>query len=330
MPTPRRFGQDVDQNVRRGPNISPAERQRIIAEREVGVTVRELAAEFGRSESAIKYTLRTYTKTATTEERPRSGRPRILSHHQEKIIYRKVRAAPKLEYSDLAKHAVYVNVEGTPLKPPSRSTLYRVLKPRGLTNNRCKKRPKLTLDHAYKRRGFCRRWVNFPWRRRTVKFSDECSVQKGSGANNEWAFRFSWEKWKKEMLTECSTGGKPAQIVWGSIWLDERGHARRSKLVIMERDPDAPRGGYSAESYIKVLTKGLLTDAVIKAAATSGQESLLCLFDEWAGTKVVAQHWILIARLCGAASDGDAEAVVHLAKQGVPVDSKDIWGVTPL
>jgi hypothetical protein len=73
-----------------------------------------------------------------------------------------------------------------------------------------------------------------------------------------------------------------------------------------------------------------VTDAVIEAAATSGQESLLCLFDEWAGTKVVAQHWILIARLCGAASDGDAEAVVHLAKQGVPVDSKDICGATPL
>jgi transposase-like protein len=127
MPTPRRFGQEVDQNVRRGPNLSPAERQRIIAKREVGVMVRELAAEFGRSESAIKYTLRTYTKTATTEERPRSGRPRILSHHQEKIIYRKVRAAPKLEYSDLAKHAVFVNAEGTPSKPPSRSTLYRVL-----------------------------------------------------------------------------------------------------------------------------------------------------------------------------------------------------------
>jgi transposase len=65
--------------VRRGPNISPADCQRIIAKREEGVPVRELAAEFGRSESAIKYTIRTYTKIPTTEERPRSGRPYILS-----------------------------------------------------------------------------------------------------------------------------------------------------------------------------------------------------------------------------------------------------------
>jgi transposase len=47
-------------------------------------------------------------------------------------------------------------------------------------------------------------------------------------------------------------------MVWGCIWLDERGHPRRSKLVIMERDSDAPRGGYSAQSYINTLTKGLL------------------------------------------------------------------------
>jgi hypothetical protein len=60
------------------------------------------------------------------------------------------------------------------------------------------------------------------------------------------------------MLTPISTGSKPAQMVWASIWLNERGRARRSPLVIMERDPDAPRRSYSAKSYIKALTKGLL------------------------------------------------------------------------
>ena len=60
------------------------------------------------------------------------------------------------------------------------------------------------------------------------------------------------------MISEHGTSRKPAQMVWASIWLDERGRARRSNLVIMERDSDAPRGGYSAQSYIKALTKGLL------------------------------------------------------------------------
>ena len=75
MPTQRRFGQDVDENARRGPNISSTDRQRIIAKRDAGITVRELAAEFGRSESAIKCTIRTYSTLNTTLEQPRTGRP---------------------------------------------------------------------------------------------------------------------------------------------------------------------------------------------------------------------------------------------------------------
>jgi transposase len=84
MPLPHRFGQEIAGNTQRRLNISPADRQRIIAKRECGVTVRELAAEFGRSEGAIKYTIRTYANAGTTQEWPHSGRPPILSLHQKK------------------------------------------------------------------------------------------------------------------------------------------------------------------------------------------------------------------------------------------------------
>jgi hypothetical protein len=83
-----------------------------------------------------------------------------------------------------------VNVNGTTSKPPSRRTLYWVLKGEGLTNHRCKKRPKLNTRHAAKRLQFVRQYRQFAWGRRTLKFSDECSVQKGAGANQEWCFRF--------------------------------------------------------------------------------------------------------------------------------------------
>jgi transposase len=151
-----------------------------------------------------------------------------------------------------------VNADGNPLKAPSRSTLYRCLKERGLTNCRCKKRPNLTLGHALKRLQFCKQYRMFPWLRCTLKFSDKCSVQKGSGSNQEWCFCFPWEKWKREMITEVSTSGKPSQMVWASIWLDKHGRLQRSNLVIMERNSDAPRGGYSAQSYMQALKEGLL------------------------------------------------------------------------
>jgi transposase len=177
---------------------------------------------------------------------------------RKQIIYRKARAAPKIEYSELVKAGTFVTVDGTPLKPPSRSTLYRCLKRLGLTKFPCKKRPKLNRGHALKRLQFCRQYRNSQWARRTLKFSDGCSLQKGAGNNQEWCFRSPWEKWKPEMITTIGTGRKPAQMVWASVWLDERGRLRRSKLVIMKRDPQAKKKEYSSKSYIEALTKGLL------------------------------------------------------------------------
>jgi hypothetical protein len=42
-------------------------------------------------------------------------------------------------------------------------------------------------------------------------------------------------------------------MVWGAIWKGGRSH-----LVIMERDEEAPRNGYSARSYRTALKEGLL------------------------------------------------------------------------
>ncbi|KAI1518219.1 Transposase [Pyrenophora tritici-repentis] len=258
MPQPRSFGTEISGNARKKPHLTPQERTRIIAKHEAGASLAELATEFSRSKSTIHDTIKRYSLHQTTSDLPRSGRPPRLSSHTKKIIYRKARAASKIEYSELAKEGVVVNADRTTSKPPSRRTLYRVLKGEGLTNHRCKKRPKLNRGHAAKRLQFARQYRQFAWGRRTLKFSDECLVQKGSGANQEWCFRFPWEKWKPEMILEYGTSRKPAQMVWASIWLDERGRARRSNLVIMERDSDAPRGGYSAQSYIEALKKGLL------------------------------------------------------------------------
>jgi hypothetical protein len=60
------------------------------------------------------------------------------------------------------------------------------------------------------------------------------------------------------MITTIGTGRKPAQMVWASVWLDKRGRPRKSKLVIMKRDPQAKKKGYSSKSYMEALIKGLL------------------------------------------------------------------------
>lgn len=240
------------------PNLSPADRLRIISKHEAGVTTAELCAEFGCARNTIHYTIKRHSTHGTIKDLPRTGRPPKLSVHEKKIVCRKARAAPKIEYSELAKASTFVNADGTPSTPPSRSTLYRCLKGYRLRNFRCKLRPKLNKVHALKRLQFCKEYRHFRWARRTLKFTDECSVQKGSGHNTEWCFRYDEEKWRREMITEVRTSRVPAQMVLASVWLDERGEPRRSPLVIMERDSDAPKGGYTSKSYIQALTEGLL------------------------------------------------------------------------
>jgi transposase len=86
MATPRQFGQELDQNVRRLRNISPATRDRCIGMLQGGMTVQEVAAAIQRSERAIRDLRLKYRETGSVQDKPRSGRPPILSKQQKKII----------------------------------------------------------------------------------------------------------------------------------------------------------------------------------------------------------------------------------------------------
>lgn len=251
----RSFGMEINPNRRKADELSTEQRSIIIDRALRGEKYQEIADDFGINHSTVKDTLRRWRKYGTVESLPRTGRPKALTHREERKIIRIVRKAPKLNYQQLFEDA---GLDTTHQTPPHRSTLYRLLKKQGLTNRRCATRPKLKEEHVKERLRFEKQHRDFDWSRRVVKFSDECSVQRGSGKIAEWCFRFPHEKYDPNMITEKEKGKQMSQMVWGAIWVDERGCARRSELVIMDRDPDSPRNGYSGESYIKTLQKGLL------------------------------------------------------------------------
>jgi hypothetical protein len=213
MATLRQFGQELDQNVRRQRNISPGLRGRVIGMLQASATVKEAAASTEHSERAVLNLHTKYRQTGSVTDKPCSSRPSVLLKQQKKIIYRKARATPKIEYSELMKEEVFINPESPSSKLPSCSTLYRELKRHGLTNHKAKKRTKSNCKHATLHLKFAREYRNFLWGCHTLKFSDECSVEKGSGANQEWCFQFPWEKWKPKMLEPAGTSRKPAQMV---------------------------------------------------------------------------------------------------------------------
>ena len=83
-------------------------------------------------------------------------------------------------------------------------------------------------------------------------WSDECSVKRGGGKKQEWAFRTPAQKWQKDMVTMYNKGKLLSAMVWGCFW----GHGR-SDLYILDRDFESKKHGYSAWSYIKVLNDQL-------------------------------------------------------------------------
>jgi hypothetical protein len=83
-------------------------------------------------------------------------------------------------------------------------------------------------------------------------------VERGLGQNAKWCFRYPNEKWNKEMIQEKDMSKGLRQMVWGAIWLTPNSRVGRSPLIIMERDPNAAKNGYSASLYIETLTYGLL------------------------------------------------------------------------
>jgi len=177
----------------------------------------------------------------------RTGRPTIVTERAQRHIICTARLNPKITYEELKK--------ATSLSY-SRSTLYRILKEYGLTNWLAKKRPLLTPDVAAKRLAWClerQHWTVEQWMK--VIWSDECSVERGTGKERAWGFRFPHEKWNKEMIQPYKKGKGVSVMVWGAFY----GKGEQSGLLRLGRDPDSKRGGYSAASYIGVLEEELPT-----------------------------------------------------------------------
>jgi len=73
-----------------------------------------------------------------------------------------------------------------------------------------------------------------------------------------------------------------------------------------------------------------ITEEVVKAAATSGQEEILLLFEEQGSLHDCWEQWLPIAHLYNAAKAGDEETIRRLLAQGINPDLKNPRNVSPL
>ena len=131
----------------------------------------------------------------------------------------------------------------------SKRTVQRVLAKRHITKWQSHKRPTLTSEIAKERLNFARKYQRWHTRWRNIIFSDKCSVERSAGRKQEWFFGTQHEWFLPQNVTPKKPG-KDLSIIVSSCFSGRQG---RSDLIVMERDPESRRNGYSARSYIKVL-----------------------------------------------------------------------------
>jgi transposase len=178
---PRRALAPLEINRSYGNELSPYQRGQISAYKAVGLTNTQISKNLkcGKTtvfDNLIKNPLRNDGKSL-----PRKGRPPSLNRVQKRNLLRIIRINPKITYRVLALE-IGVDV--------CRTTLYRALKDEGITNWISKKRPLLTPQLAAKRLAWCLKRKDWTWEDWCkIIFSDECSLERGSGARRTWVFR---------------------------------------------------------------------------------------------------------------------------------------------
>ncbi|TKA70157.1 hypothetical protein B0A49_13150, partial [Cryomyces minteri] len=207
----------IDINTLPSHELTPAARGYILGKISEGRKPRELARSIGVPQSTISDTIQKSTIRTNQTSQHRVGRPRSYSDREERRIVIAARKYPTIRYANIKQEA---NVE------ISNETIRGILKKHYIFHWISKKRPFLTKQTAKVRLDWARArvsWTEEQWK--NIMWSDECSVERGSGKKPVWIWGTPSQKWEKDFITEHRTG---------------------KEISVMHN-------GYSAGSYVEVL-----------------------------------------------------------------------------
>jgi len=85
-------------------------------------------------------------------------------------------------------------------------------------------------------------------------WSDECSIERGKRGEIVWVWGHSTDKWKPSHVETYKKGKGMCIMVSAAFW----GDRERSDLLILERDFDSKKHGYSVNSYLAILKELVL------------------------------------------------------------------------
>jgi transposase len=131
--------------------LSVTQRCQISTYRAIGLSNGQIDARIFCTSATVATTLQRNPLRDDCKTISRPGRPRALSRRDRRIILRIIRANPRITYNVIKLEASVA---------VSTSTLYRMLKKKGITNWLAKKRPLLKPEHIAKRLKFYKERVD--------------------------------------------------------------------------------------------------------------------------------------------------------------------------
>lgn len=247
MPATRAALAEITPNRSRNHELSPYQRALIVGRKLGGQSAREIA---DAENTPIRTVYATIEKSDYRDDglsKPRSGRPRNYTEADEQLILNYVRHNPKSTWRQ--------TIQGLNLNI-GKSTYKTILRRHHISKWRAAKRPYLQQHHAEARLQFAEEratWSQDIWD--TIIWSDECSVERGSGQRSEYVFRTPQQKWDIDKIQTVNKSKDIRIMIWAAFSIT----GGRSECVIMERDEEAAKNGFTARSYLHVLQEHMPT-----------------------------------------------------------------------
>lgn len=239
-----------------------------------GKSMSEVGKTVGKSKSSVQYVINHYGETGTIKNKPRSGRPKLLSDNTKRYIVRKIKANPKLSAPKIVDELslnLSVNV--------SNSTVRNVLRENNYHGRTARRKPLISEINRKKRQEFARMHKNKDatfWNR--VLFSDESkfNIFGSDGRGKVW--RKPNEELNKKNLTPTVKHGGGSVMVWGCMAASGVG-----KLQFID-------GIMDRWVYLNILKNNLKESA---AALSIGRDFIFQQDNDPKHTAMIIKEWLL-------------------------------------
>lgn len=194
----------------------------------------------------MRYIVKKKKTTGSTENQPRTGRPKVLTVRQRRQVVKQALKNPSKSAQNLADDLASCSGKHVALQ-----TIRNVLHNEGIRGRRPVKKPFISEVNRKKRLDFATKYVNEPldfWKK--IIFSDESKFEVFKPANILTIWRKNKTALDKRNILKTVKGGGGNVMVWGCMAYSGVGN-----LEVLE-------GIMTARSYVEVLRRNLKSSAI--------------------------------------------------------------------